>query len=206
MRRANWKGEGPTPKGEGRRRCLVPSSGFRVPVFARPVFPFSGSNGEGPRPKGEGPRAKGEVCVAQMVRVVLDGTVAGRRRHGGLVPRNGAKKEEAATHRESLCGVAYLASWREIRLPRPHSSGRASIGGRRPLGNTPSGFGFRDLGETGAGKRETGGFELALRGRVARIALTRFRPPIRSSRCAELIPHPVRKPPPAKNFLAAWRT
>ncbi len=142
-----------------------------------------------------------------MGRVVLDRTVAGRRMHGGLVPRNGAKKDakppptknllaawrtwrlrvrsgcrdltpggahrseaaaiwatrprnpkppapnerlpfpvsrlpfpvlpfsrspapqaerrrpKAATHKESPCGVAYLAPSREIRPPRPHSSG-----------------------------------------------------------------------------------
>ncbi len=131
-------------------------------------------------------------------------------RVGPTAERRKAKRRQAATHKESPCGVAYFAALREIRPPRPHSSGRKPIGGHSPLGNPPSHFArrtltFRVLREPGVGKRETGGFGLALRGRVAQIALTRFPPshPLVEMCRTDSTPS---TPPPTKNPLAAWRT
>ena len=99
---------------------------------------------EGRRAKAGCPNGKG--CV---------GSDAGRQANARRVGSTQRRKEgrQAASHKESPCGVAYLAPLREIRLPRPHSSGRTPIGGRRPLGNTPSHFEFRSLTTARDGNR-----------------------------------------------------
>ncbi len=71
-----------------------------------PALPFSKPNSEGPTPKGEGRRR-----VVRMARAVSDRTLAGRRTHGGLVPRNGAKKDAKPPATKNL-----LAAWRTWRL------------------------------------------------------------------------------------------
>ncbi len=97
-----------------------------------PALPFSGPNGEGPTPKGEGRSAKCEVRVVRMTRAVV-GSDAGRqanaRRVGSTQRRN---VRQAAAHKEFLCGVAYLAPLREIRLPRPHFQGGRGATERKP--------------------------------------------------------------------------
>ncbi len=214
------------------------------------------------RPNAEVRRAKGEgrMRSAQMARTVSDRTLAGRRMHGGSVPRKdakyakppptqnsfaawrtwrlgvrsgcrdltpvGAHRSEAA-HKEFLCGVAYLAPLREIRLPSPHSSGRTPIGGRRPLGNTPSGVTAPVL----RARRGAPHFVRALKyGAASRPpALPFSRSPGRTAKAQRrsakgegcvgsdggrrmhgaLVPRKdakYAKPPPTQNSFAAWRT
>ncbi len=104
-----------------------------------PALPLSGPNGEGPTPKCEVRRA----WVARMARAVV-GSDAGRQANARRVGSTQRRKEvrQAAAHKEFLCGVAYLAPLREIRLPSPHSRGGRARPKRNQdqLGNTPSGF------------------------------------------------------------------
>ncbi len=90
--------------------------------------------------------------VARMGRAVLDRTVAGRRMHGGLVPRNGAKKDAKPPPTKNP-----LAAWRTSRL-RVRS-------------------GCRDLTPVGAGRDRNSKTNWATRPQVPRLPfqVLRFR-------------------------------
>ncbi len=113
-----------------------------------PALPFSRSPGRTAKAQHRSAKCEVRRRVAQMVRAVLDRTVAGRRMHGGLVPRNGAKKDaKPPPTKNLLCGVAYLAAWRESRF----------AGVRRGRKGPAAGFcrsGCRDLTPGGAHRSE----------------------------------------------------
>ncbi len=99
-----------------------------------------------------------------MARAVSDRTLAGRRMHGGLVPRNGAKKDaKPPPTKNLLCGVAYFAPLREIRQPRPHFRGGHTERRPSPFGQHAPGFRVLREMEPGAGSRETGNGRFRIR-------------------------------------------
>ncbi len=164
------------------------------------------------RPNAEVRSAKCEVRVVRMARAVSDRTLAGRRMHGGLVPRKGAKGRQAAAHKEFLCGVAYLAALREIRLPRPHfQGGQGSTEKKpRPTGQHALRFhGSRSPGRTAKAQRRSAKCEG--RRRVVRMAGAVSDRMLAGRRMhGGLVPRngakKDAKPPATKNLLAALRT
>ncbi len=125
-------GDGKRETGNGRFRirtsgACCPNRSDAVPTLPRETRPPV-LRAERRRPNAEGRKAKagcpnGKGCV---------GSGAGRQAKARRVGSTQRRKEgrQAATHKESPCGVASSAAWREIRLPRPHSRGRHT--GRRP--------------------------------------------------------------------------
>ncbi len=159
---------GGTPIG-GRNPLGNTPSGFTPPVLPRsrpPVLRAERRRPNAERRSAECPDGKGRCRIGRWQ--------AGECTAGwfhATAPRRTPRKPPPT--KNLLCGVAYLAPLREIRPPRPDSRGRHTE--RRPSPFGQHAPGFRVLREPGNGK-ETGGFEFALRGRVAQIALTRFPP------------------------------
>ncbi len=113
-------------------------SGFTAPALPRSRSPVLRAERRRPNAEGLKCEVRSAGCPDGKGRVGSDaGRQANARRVGSTQRR---EVRQAAAHKEFLCGVAYLAALREIRLPSPHFRGGTPIGGRRPLGNTPSGF------------------------------------------------------------------